>query len=106
MKINLDTNVLVPSCVSNYLEQARITAKTLSDAALIGHCAAVLVLVCLRAAQAYNIENTVVISEIRALMACKNVEMNRPAAGAGLAVLNAGGDFTDGVIALNSGRNF
>ena len=36
---------------------------------------------------------------IRALLAVGNVELNRPAVEAGLAVLDAGGDFADGVIA-------
>lgn len=36
---------------------------------------------------------------MRALIATANVEMNRPAVAAGLAVLEAGGDFADGVIA-------
>lgn len=36
---------------------------------------------------------------IRTLLAAENVETNRPAVEAGLAVLNAGGDFADGVIA-------
>ena len=36
---------------------------------------------------------------IRALLAAANVELNRPAVEAGLAVLDAGGDFADGVIA-------
>ena len=36
---------------------------------------------------------------VRALLTTANVEMNRPAAEAGLAVLEAGGDFADGVIA-------
>ena len=36
---------------------------------------------------------------IRALLDTSKVEMNRPAVEAGLAVLEAGGDFADGVIA-------
>lgn len=48
----------------------------------------------------YNIESGDVIHAIRALMASENVEMNRPAAEAGLEVLNAGGNFADGVIAF------
>jgi predicted nucleic-acid-binding protein len=36
---------------------------------------------------------------IRALAAAENVEMNRRAVEAGLAMLDAGGDFADGVIA-------
>jgi len=35
--------------------------------------------------------------EVLALIATANVEMNRPAVLAGLAVLDAGGDFADGV---------
>ena len=40
-----------------------------------------------------------VAQSLRALMATANVDMNRPAAAAGLAMLEAGGDFADGVIA-------
>lgn len=38
---------------------------------------------------------------IRALLATANVEMNRPAVEAGLAVLEAGVDFADGIIAYD-----
>jgi predicted nucleic-acid-binding protein len=40
---------------------------------------------------------------IRDLLDAGNVMMNRPAAEAGLAVLEAGGDFADGVIAYEGG---
>ena len=36
---------------------------------------------------------------IRALLAAVNVEVNRPAVEAGLAMLETGGDFADGIIA-------
>jgi hypothetical protein len=39
-------------------------------------------------------------SEIRILINAANVVVNRPAADAGLALLKAGGDFADGVIAF------
>jgi predicted nucleic-acid-binding protein len=39
---------------------------------------------------------------IRALMGAENVVMNRPAAEAGLALLDAGGDFADGAMAYES----
>jgi predicted nucleic-acid-binding protein len=38
-------------------------------------------------------------NSIRTLFAAENVETNRPAVDAGLAVLDVGGDFADGVIA-------
>jgi hypothetical protein len=50
--------------------------------------------------KAFFIENTYEIRVTQALVACKNVEMNQPATEACFAVLNAGEDFTDGVIAL------
>ncbi len=100
MKITVDTNVLVRFCMSDDPAQASIAAKILTDAALIAialPCLCEFVWVLRRV---YNIENAEVISAICALMASENVEMNRPAAEVGLAVLNAGGDFADGVIAL------
>jgi hypothetical protein len=39
-----------------------------------------------------------------ALMASENVKMNRPVADAGLAVINAGGEFSDCLIALEGYR--
>jgi predicted nucleic-acid-binding protein len=47
----------------------------------------------------YGFQPTDVAAAIRTLLAAANVEANRPAAEAGLAVLEAGGDFADGVIA-------
>ena len=41
---------------------------------------------------------------LRALVVTANVEMDRPAVAAGLAVLEAGGDFADGVIAFEGSR--
>jgi predicted nucleic-acid-binding protein len=47
----------------------------------------------------YDFPPSEIASAIRALLAVANVEVNRPAVEAGLAVLEAGGDFADGVIA-------
>ena len=49
--------------------------------------------------QGYNIPSGDIAEAIRRLMNGANVMMNRPAAEAGLALLDAGGDFADGVIA-------
>jgi predicted nucleic-acid-binding protein len=50
-------------------------------------------------AQGYKIPSAEIAETIRRLMAGANVVLNRPAAEAGLALLDAGGDFADGVIA-------
>ena len=49
--------------------------------------------------QGYKIPPAEIAEAIRRLINGANVVVNRPAAEAGLAVLDAGGDFADGVIA-------
>ena len=99
MKIAVDTNVLVRAVVRDEPRQARVAAKVLTDAELIAvalPCLCELVWVLLRV---YGFQSSDVATAIRALLATTNVKVNRPAAEAGLAVLEAGGDFADGVIA-------
>lgn len=99
MKVAVDTNVLVRAVVRDDARQARAAVKVLNDAALIAvalPCLCELVWVLLRV---YGFQPPEVAAAIRALLAAANVEVNRPAAEAGLAMLEAGGDFADGVIA-------
>jgi predicted nucleic-acid-binding protein len=99
MKVAVDTNVLVRAVVRDDPAQANIAAQVLTDAALI---AVALPSLCefvwvLRRVYAFQAADAA--AAIRALIAAANVETNRPAVEAGLAVLEAGGDFADGVIA-------
>jgi predicted nucleic-acid-binding protein len=99
MKLTVDTNVLVRAVVRDDQAQARIAIKVLSDAKLIAvalPCLCEFVWVLLRV---YGFSPLDVATAIRVLLAVKNVEVNRPAVEAGLLVLDAGGDFADGVIA-------
>ena len=99
MKVAVDTNVLVRAVMRDDLAQAEVAAKVLTDAELIAvalPCLCEFVWVLLRV---YGLQPTDAASAIRALLATANVAMNRPAVEAGLRVLNAGGDFADGVIA-------
>jgi predicted nucleic-acid-binding protein len=99
MKVTVDTNVLVRAVVQDDPAQAQLAATVLTDASLIAvtlPCLCELVWV-LRKVYAFQIADAVL--AIRALLGTTNVEMNRPAVEAGLAVLEAGGDFADGVIA-------
>lgn len=100
MKITVDTNVLVRSCVRDDPAQASIAAKILTDAVLIAIALPCLCEFVWVLRKVYSIEIGDVISAIRALMASENVEMNRPVVEAGLKVLSAGGDFADAVIAF------
>lgn len=99
MKVAVDTNVLVRAAVCDDPAQASIATKVLTDAELIAvalPCLCEFVWVLLRV---YSFQPLDAAAAIRALLAAANVEVNRPAVEAGLSVLEAGGDFADGVIA-------
>jgi len=55
-------------------------------------------------ARGYNREAREIIEAIRRLVESATVRADRPAVDAGLAVLEAGGDFADGVIAFEGRR--
>ncbi len=79
--------------------QAKAAIKILAEAELIAvavPCVCELVWV-LR--KVYGVQTPEIATAIRALHATAKVEMNRPAVEAGLAILDAGGDFADGGIA-------
>ena len=99
MKISVDANVLARAVQQDGPTQARKAAKILEDASLIATslpCLCELVWILLRGAQ---FPKEQVALAIRARLDAGNVVMNRPAGEAGLAILAAGGDFADGVIA-------
>jgi predicted nucleic-acid-binding protein len=99
MRLAVDTNVLVRAVVQDDPVQAGIAAKVLAEADLIAvalPCLCEFVWVLRRV---YGFQPADAATAIRALLAIANVEVNRPAVEAGLAVLEAGGDFADGVIA-------
>ena len=99
MKVAVDTNVLVRAVVRDDPAQASAAAKVLTDAGLIAvalPCLCEFVWVLLRV---YDFQASDAATAIRALLAAANVEVNRPAVEAGLSMLEAGGDFADGVIA-------
>lgn len=100
MNITADTNVLIRAVVRDDEAQARIAAKALMKADKIAvtlPCLCEFVWVLLRL---YNFKPEDVANAIRALTSAANVQVNRPAVEAGLAMLESGGDFADGVIAF------
>jgi predicted nucleic-acid-binding protein len=99
VKVTADTNVLVRAVVGDDVAQAKIAAKVLTDAALIAIALPSLCELVWVLRKVYGFTAADAASAIRALLAAANVEMNRPAVEAGLLVLDAGGDFADGVIA-------
>ena len=99
MKITADTNVLVRAITGDHKQQSRLAQRELAKAdvvalALPALCELVWVL-----SQGYKIASSEIAEAIRRLLNATNVVVNRPAAEAGLAVLEAGGDLADGIIA-------
>ncbi|MDR3323886.1 MAG: type II toxin-antitoxin system VapC family toxin [Zoogloeaceae bacterium] len=97
--LSVDTNVLVRGVVRDDLAQAKIVDKTLREASLIAVslpclCEFVWVL-----RKVYGFDNVSIATAIRALVATEKVVTNRPAIETGLTLLDAGGDFADGIIA-------
>lgn len=104
MKITVDTNILVRSVVRDDRKQAAAADRILKSAEVIAvtlPCLCEFVWVLFKL---YEVSREDAAAAIRALLAVANVEADRPAAEAGLAVLEAGGDFADGVIAHEGGR--
>src|SRR5580704_1251598 len=99
VKVAVDTNVLVRAAVRDDPEQTEVATRIMARAemlaiALSSLCEFVWVL---RSVYGYRAPR--IAEAIRLLLVADNVETNRQAAEAGLAMLDAGGDFADGVIA-------
>lgn len=100
MKVAVDTNVLVRAVVRDDPSQASVAAQVLADAELIAVATPCLCEFAWVLRRVYDFQPSDVTTAIRALLAVANVEVNSPAVEAGLSVLEAGGDFADGVIAF------
>ncbi|MCJ2094772.1 type II toxin-antitoxin system VapC family toxin [Methylobacterium sp. J-072] len=101
MKISLDTNVLLRLIVGDDVAQRDKAVETLERAELVAvsvHALCEFVWVLERH---YGVRRPDVAAAIRRILDMRNVVANRPAVEAGLAVLDAGGDFADGVIAFD-----
>ncbi|AGF75709.1 type II toxin-antitoxin system VapC family toxin [Bartonella vinsonii] len=99
MKISVDTNVLARAVLQDDKKQWEVASKILREASLIAislPCLCELVWILRRGAR---LSKEDVAGMLRDLLATSNIVMNRPAVEAGLAILEAGGDFADGIIA-------
>lgn len=98
MKITADTNVLVRVLTDDEPRQSRRarTALAEADAVIVTRtalCELVWVL-----AKGYNIPSAEIAETIRKLVGTEKVITDTPAVAAGLTLLEAGGDFADGII--------
>lgn len=99
MKITADTNILVRAVVGDDVRQSKAAQTALAGAELIALPLPVLCELTWVLSQGYKIAAHDIAETIRRLTNGANVKVNHPAVEAGLAMLDAGGDFADGVIA-------
>jgi predicted nucleic-acid-binding protein len=99
MKITADTNLLIRAAVQDDVHQAQRAAKVLQEADLVAVPIPVLCELVWVLRRGYKKSVPDISDAIHRLMNGVNVVMNRPAVEAGLSVLDAGGDFADGIIA-------
>jgi predicted nucleic-acid-binding protein len=103
MRITADTNVLVRAVTEDHAEQSKIAQSTLKRAELIAVSIPTLCEFVWVLSRGYKISSSEIAETIRRLINAANVAVNQPAAEAGLAQLDAGGDFADGAIAYEGG---
>lgn len=104
MRITADADILLRAHLWDDEEQATAAIALLERADLVvltlpSLCEFVWVL-----ARRYRVASSDIASAVRTLLDLANVVGDRPAVAAGLAVLDAGGDFADGVIAHEGRR--
>ena len=99
MRITVDTNVLLRAAVQDDKFQSALAASVLQKAELIAVPLPVLCEFVWVLRRGYKMHVADIANAIHQLMKTVNVVMNEPAVELGLQVLNAGGDFADGVIA-------
>ena len=104
MIIVADTNVLVRAAVLDDAAQAQLARDAMSGndrvvVTLTALCEFVWVL-----SKSYRLGGREIATSIRQLIGADNIETDLPAVETGLAMLDAGGDFADGVIAFEGRR--
>ncbi len=101
MKVTADTNVLLRAIVGDDEAQTTRAVELLETADMVAVSLQTLCELVWVLRSRYGVVRADIAAAIRALLNTNNVVVNRPAAEAGLALLEAGGDFADGVIAFD-----
>lgn len=101
MKITADTNVLLRLVLADDEAQGLAAVEAMENASLVAISVHSLCELAWVLERLYKKARPEIAAAIRGVIEAENVVVNRPAVDAGLAVLDAGGDFADGVIAFD-----
>jgi predicted nucleic-acid-binding protein len=99
VKIAADTNVLLRAITEDDERQSKVAQAQLAKADMVALAIPVLCELVWVLSRGYGKSAGEIAGTVRRLIDSAKVVVNRPAAEAGLAVLEAGGDFADGAIA-------
>lgn len=101
MKVTADTNVLLRTIVEDDAAQSARAVDLLEQADMVAVSLQTLCELVWVLRGRYGVQRADIAAAIRMLLNTGNVVVNRLAAEAGLAMLEVGGDFADGVIAYD-----
>lgn len=101
MKLNLDTNVLLRLIVGDDEAQQRTVVDALVGAELLAVSAHTICEIAWGLDRSYRVRRADISAVIRRVFHMHNVVANRPVIEAGIVMLDAGGDFADGVIVFD-----
>jgi predicted nucleic-acid-binding protein len=100
VKITADTNLLVRAIVEDDARQARLARRELGEAELVALTLPVLCELVWVLDSQHKAPRPEIAAALRRLIEVENVVCDRAPVEAGLAQMDAGGDFADGVIAF------
>jgi predicted nucleic-acid-binding protein len=103
VRLTVDTNVLIRAIVQDDENQAAIASRVLREAELVVIPNVVLCEMVWVLRRLYGFATGEVAEALKVIASTENVELNRSTFAAGMAMLENGGDFADGVIA-NEGQ--
>jgi predicted nucleic-acid-binding protein len=104
LNITVDTNVLVRAAVMDDPHQSALAVEALLEAEVVVVTLAALCELVWVLTRGYKKSAMEVPEALRKLVESASVFVDRPAVEAGLAILERGGDFADGVIAFEGRR--
>jgi len=101
MNITVDTNIVLRVLIQDDQKQAQAAVKLLKEAETIAVCLPCLCELVWVLRNGYRYSRADTSLAVRTLLGARNVRVNQAAVQAGLNMLDAGGDFADGVIAFD-----